>query len=557
MMPTSIWAMARQTFAQCLRTKIGGIFIILLGLSMLVMPMLNSGQHVPLADRIRTFLTYSLGAATILISVVTVFLATGVVSSDVEGKQVFLLAVKPLPRWQYILGRWLGVMMLNVLLVGISGAVIYLIAQHMRTQQTINDNDRRAIETEIFSARRRVGPDMENIHKDVEKQIDAKISQLATQGGYDAAIQIFRPLAGGDMVKAQQMLRDEYRKQIMEKYQSAAPGKSLTWIFNDLDVAGSTILSDGTVKAIDRDRGLLEIAGSSEMLGLLLMDRPVNVAGADGRVFRVGPNYFDAQFSPSDMAHGSLATVTGEAKVVVKLDPVLQITYKPLPIKDTNGRPLQSLWFVQTPAPTDPKKHPPYMYREVIDRKDPPGQASTLTVTSRLIDPDGRLEAVYVNEPSQTLATTVSIREADISVLYRVGSFEGNFLRGLAMILVQLMFIAALGTFAGSFLGFAVGSLLVFVLLPFGLAQNWLQVAANSMEPGLMTYFSQAIVFIMSLLVADLEKLSPSSSLVGGLMIPWDFAGLRVAWYALGGTAVLLGIACAIFHKRELARVQV
>jgi hypothetical protein len=57
--------------------------------------------------------------------------------------------------------------------------------------------------------------------------------------------------------------------------------------------------------------------------------------------------------------------------------------------------------------------------------------------------------------------------------------------------------------------------------------------------------------------VADLEKLSPASSLVGGLIISWDFAGLRVALYALGGTAALLGLACAIFHKRELAKVQV
>ena len=557
MMPTSIWAMARQTFAQCLRTKIGGIFIILLAISMLVMPMLNNDEHVPLADRIRAFLSYSLGAATVLISVVTVFLSTGVVSSDVEGKQVFLLAVKPLPRWQYILGRWLGVMMLNVLLVGVSGTAIYLIAQHMRSQQAINDNDRRAIETELFAARRRVGPDMANVHKDVEKQIDAKLSQLLTQGGYDAAIQIFRPLAGGDMSKAQQMLRDEYRKQIMEKYQSAAPGKSLSWIFKDIDVAGSTIRGEGTVKAIDRERGLLEVAGSSEMLGLLLVDRPVNVAGVDGRVFRVGPNYFDAQFPPSGMSHGSLATINTQAKVDIKLDPVLQITYKALPIKDTNGQSLQSLWFVQTPPPIDPKKPPRDTYREVVERKDPPGLPATLTVTARLIDADGRLEAVYVNEPSQTLATTVSIRESDISVLYRVGSFEGNFLRGLVMILVQLMFIAAMGTFAGSFLGFAVASLLVFVLLPFGLAQNWLQTAANSMDPGVMTYFSQVIVFVMSLLVANLEKLSPSSSLVGGVMIPWDFAGLRVTWYALGGTAVLLAFACAIFHKRELARVQV
>jgi hypothetical protein len=556
MMPTSIWAVARQTFAQCLRTKIGGIFIILLAIAMLVTPMLNSDQHVPLADRIRAFLSYSLGAATVLISVVTVFLSTGVVSSDVEGKQVFLLAVKPLARWQYILGRWLGVVMLDVILVGVSGLTVYLIAQHMRSQLAINSNDRRAVETELFSARRRIGPDMENIHKEVERQIDAKIEELKRQGGYDAAIQIFQPLAGGDVRRAEQLLREEDRKQIMGKYQSAAPRKSLTWIFKDIDVAGNAVAGEGAVMAIDRNRGLMEVEAPSDMLGMLLADRPVNVNGVDGRVVRIGPNYFDAKFPLREMTNGSLAKVALQSKVAVRLDPVLQITYKPASLKSTNGQPLQSLWFVQTPQPEDPHKPPKYIYREMIERQDPTSLPATLTVTSRLVDPDGRLEVVYLNEPTPALATTVSIRETDISVLYRVGSFEGNFLRGLVMIMVQLMFIAALGTFAGSFLGFAVASLLVFVLLPFGLAQTWLQTAAGSMEPGVIAWFSQVVMFIGSLLVADLEKLSPASSLVGGLIISWDFAGLRVALYALAGTGALLGLACAIFHKRELAKVQ-
>jgi hypothetical protein len=353
------------------------------------------------------------------------------------------------------------------------------------------------------------------------------------------------------------MLRDETRKQIMEKYQSAAPNRSLKWIFKDIKVAGSTIWGEGTVMAIDRNRSLIEVEGASDMLGLLLPDRPVNVAGADGRVLGIGPNYFDARFSPRDMANGSLAKIGLQSKVAIKLDPVLQITYKPVPSKATGGQSLQSLWVVQTPPPLDPRKPAPDTYPEFIQRQDPGGLPSTLTVTSRLVDPDGRLQAVYLNEPTPTLATTVSIRESDISVLYRVGSFEGNFLRGLVMILVQLMFIAAMGTFAGSFLGFAVASLLVFVLLPFGLAQDWLQSAVGAMDPGVMAIFSKAVMFAGSLLVADLEKLSPASSLVGGLIIPWDFAGLRVALYALGGTAALLGLACAIFHKRELAKVQV
>ena len=93
------------------------------------------------------------------------------------------------------------------------------------------------------------------------------------------------------------------------------------------------------------------------------------------------------------------------------------------------------------------------------------GRPATLTVSARAVDPSGRMLAIYTNVRQPKLVTTTSIRESDISVLYRVGSFEGNFLRSLAMILAQLMFIAALGIFAGSFLGFAVSSLLVLLAL--------------------------------------------------------------------------------------------
>ena len=54
-----IWAVARQTFRQCLRMKVAGLFIVLLALFLAAMPYQMKGDET-LAGRIRTFLSLSL-----------------------------------------------------------------------------------------------------------------------------------------------------------------------------------------------------------------------------------------------------------------------------------------------------------------------------------------------------------------------------------------------------------------------------------------------------------------------------------------------------------------
>ena len=102
-----VWAVARETFAQCLRLKVAGVFIILLALTLVVMPFALKGDGT-LAGRIRTLLAYGTGMTGALLSVVTILLAVGVVSGDVRERQIFIVASKPLARWQYIVGRWGG-----------------------------------------------------------------------------------------------------------------------------------------------------------------------------------------------------------------------------------------------------------------------------------------------------------------------------------------------------------------------------------------------------------------------------------------------------------------
>src|SRR3982751_6229648 len=70
-------------------------------------------------------LTYTLSAITGLLGLSTLWLACGTLARDIEDWQVQVVAVKPIARWRIWLGKWLGIMTLNAVLLVISGLGIY------------------------------------------------------------------------------------------------------------------------------------------------------------------------------------------------------------------------------------------------------------------------------------------------------------------------------------------------------------------------------------------------------------------------------------------------
>ena len=158
----SVWAIARQTFAQCLRMRVAAAFLLLLAAMLGALPLMMKGDGT-LAGQIRTFLSYSTSLTGFLLTVVTVFVSTGAISIDVRDKQIFSLDTKPLARWQYVLGRWLGIVLMNGVFLLVATGVIYGFAQYLRQGKAVGPDDRRAVESEVFVARQQVRPDPPDI----------------------------------------------------------------------------------------------------------------------------------------------------------------------------------------------------------------------------------------------------------------------------------------------------------------------------------------------------------------------------------------------------------
>ena len=104
-------------------------FWVLLGLLILtvgVLPLQLETSEDP-RDLIRIILTYTLFFILAILGAATLWLACGTLAGDIEDAQMQMVAVKPIPRWQIWLGKWLGVMSLNLVMMVVAGVAVYVL----------------------------------------------------------------------------------------------------------------------------------------------------------------------------------------------------------------------------------------------------------------------------------------------------------------------------------------------------------------------------------------------------------------------------------------------
>jgi len=601
-----IWSIAKQTFTQCVRMKLAAAFVVLMVIALLVLGSQMTGDDT-LAGQIRTFLDWGTGITVTLLSVMTVFVGASLVSTDVRTRQIFTVATKPLARWQYIVGRWAGLVLFDAVLLTPACLSIYATAQYLRTKETtplgpVSRSDRRAVETEIFAARRRINPDPldlkltveqrlremrqadiydravderlkqadgnhelagELLRRDIEQEIIAertdplaletavgeRIAKLKETGQYENALEGWMARAGGNTGTAEQLLVNQLRRQIGGKLQSIAPNRTMKWMFSNIRAVGRAAgESAGVVVPIDAN-GMVRVRASGAFVSRLWLEGPVKIRGFDAQVVAINGAVVTIRLDASAGARLRLAGLEEGDTVELVVEPILQITYK-LTSADYDRLPNgEFLGRYQITDGSNPGR--PWLELPGVTR-----QKTTLTVSSHAVGKDGRLQfAIHNDSP-----VSADVLFKDVGLLYNVDSFENNFLRASLLMLCQLAYVAAASVFAGSFVSFPVACLLCFVLIPFSLGRGFL-IESVSMPPGAdvdaLTWLAHYIYKPLNLLLPDFARTMPGYRLRTGMDMSWSFVGSTAAADIALRAALALLIACIIFGRRELARVQV
>lgn len=178
-----IWAVARHMIAESMRMKIALVFLGIILLILPSMPFAISGDGVTLKSRVQSFLAYSLGSVGFLLSLLTVFLSAASLSNEIRGKQIFMIASKPIPRWQFFAGKWLGIVTLNAALLLLTGLTVWGFTIYLKTRPTTVPGDIEGLTSEVLSARHGVVSEK----PDFSILVDERIRKLREEGRLENA----------------------------------------------------------------------------------------------------------------------------------------------------------------------------------------------------------------------------------------------------------------------------------------------------------------------------------------------------------------------------------
>lgn len=150
-----IGAVARQMIAEAIRMKIALFFICLLAVIIFGLPFAARGDNT-VSGAVQSFLAYSLASVSFVLSLLTLFMSRSL-SDELVNRQILILMTKPLPRWQFLVGKWLGIVVFDLVLLTIAGAGIYGMCRFIAYWVPARDElDRRKLNEEIFTARHQV-----------------------------------------------------------------------------------------------------------------------------------------------------------------------------------------------------------------------------------------------------------------------------------------------------------------------------------------------------------------------------------------------------------------
>lgn len=208
-----VFAVAWLTLKAAFRYRLIQILAALLLLAVIGMPAIV--KHDGTAQGFtQILLTYSLGSVTLLLGFATLWLACGTLARDVEECQMQMVAVKPIARWQIWLGKWLGLLALNALLLSASGIAVYGILQwraNLLSPEAIEE-----LRTRVLVARGNISEPVD--HRAIEREVERLFQERLQEAGVAAMDRTF--------------VRDQIRERVIAQFQIVRPGMARRWNLN-------------------------------------------------------------------------------------------------------------------------------------------------------------------------------------------------------------------------------------------------------------------------------------------------------------------------------------
>ena len=154
----------------------------------------------------------------------SLWLACGTLARDIEDCTLQVVAIKPVARWQIWLGKWLGIMSLNAVLLALSGGSVYGLLQWRATR--LPADQQKILRDEVLVARGSAKPAA--LDKEIQAETDRLLRERLQKN----------PGLKADIAE----VRRQILEQIKAEYQIVPPGYVHEW---EIDLGSRSGVTNG------------------------------------------------------------------------------------------------------------------------------------------------------------------------------------------------------------------------------------------------------------------------------------------------------------------------
>jgi hypothetical protein len=205
-----ILAISWLTWKAALRFKLFLVIAVLLILAVVGLPLVIKDDGTARGFT-QIILTYTLSAITALLGLSTLWLSCGTLARDIEECQIQVVATKPIARWQIWVGKWLGIVSLNAVLLAISGVCVLGLLQWRASKLPVEEQ--KVLREQVLVAR---GSAKE---KSNDAEIDAETERILQERLKSS------PVETANIAE----VRRQIREQVKADFQLVPPGYTREW----------------------------------------------------------------------------------------------------------------------------------------------------------------------------------------------------------------------------------------------------------------------------------------------------------------------------------------
>jgi hypothetical protein len=201
--------------------KVAIVFIILLIVLLPAMGVSMTGDGT-LKGRLQTFVSYGFSLTSFLLSLLTIVVSVYSLTSDIQQRQIYTVLTKPIRRFQLLLGKLLGIILLDVALLVLFSAVIYAVIIYTPKFYRASQAERAQVDNEFFTARAGLIPP----EVDVKQEVDDTYKRLEETGQL--------PLGVSDNKVSRKNYKEALTQSIKLGKRAVVVGHELVWEFNNV-----------------------------------------------------------------------------------------------------------------------------------------------------------------------------------------------------------------------------------------------------------------------------------------------------------------------------------